>query len=190
MEEVKIVINLQGTFCNNWPCGQVDINGNTVFNGQIKDEQLIEFCLSCQDHGSIVITHYDKQNGDNGIWDTKIDEDGNILEDRAIIIKDIVINDVSIVEYIQQWPLIDDAGKSHTTTYIGFNGTMTIPFRCPVYDWIIDNLLAHKIYESQRDKVIDNSSGLNMFSYAEDIKELREFQDLISKYAHLFAKPT
>ena len=65
-----------------------------------------------------------------GSNDTIIDEDGNLLSDKCVKILGIKLdyfdlNDIYLYQHIH---LIDETGRSHEGSYIGFNGTMILEF--------------------------------------------------------------
>ena len=60
--------------------------------------------------------------------DTKVDNQGNIIADMYVKITKMLIDNLQVPTWALQKNLIyvTDDGKSLTTSYIGFNGTMTI----------------------------------------------------------------
>jgi len=62
--------------------------------------------------------------------DTKVDTDGNIVEDMYIQIENISLDDFPLNEiYLhQRINLLTEKGETNTSNYIGFNGTVNLDF--------------------------------------------------------------
>ena len=71
-----------------------------------------------------------KISGKNNKYDTKIDSNGNIYEDLAVIIESISLDKFKLEEqYLsQKISILTETGDTHTTSYYGFNGTVNIDF--------------------------------------------------------------
>jgi hypothetical protein len=67
--------------------------------------------------------------GKNKNQDTKIDEHGNIVQDKHVIIKEIKLDNISIDPLFikRHLALTHDSGINYSN-YIGFNGNMIIQF--------------------------------------------------------------
>ena len=68
--------------------------------------------------------------GKNHKYDTKMDESGNIYEDLAVQIESIKLDSFDLNEqYLhQKINILTESGETHTTSYIGFNGTINLDF--------------------------------------------------------------
>ena len=95
-------------------------NDKTYFDGPV----IGDFELSIQDKFQSVnyleVEHYGKSFGENGFWDTQIDND-TIVADRAIQIVSFVINEVEIHDIFFKIPFYSTIGEQHTH-YLGHNG--------------------------------------------------------------------
>lgn len=62
--------------------------------------------------------------------DTKVDAKGNIVEDMYIQIESISLDDFPLNEIFlhQRINLLTENGKTNTSNYIGFNGTVNLDF--------------------------------------------------------------
>jgi hypothetical protein len=88
---------------------------------------------------------------DKAMSDTKIDEDGNILDDHLLHIFDIEIDEVSL-GYIAHKNGVYHVDKEfyaecedipaviNEMTTIGFNGIWRLKFQVPTYIWLLENL--------------------------------------------------
>lgn len=167
---------------------RVLLNNNIYFDNQVTDSIDVLFEAPLQQSNSLIILHYDKNFGQNGQWDT-VSNNGVIVQDRAIKLHSIELDDVAITKYvIDHCPFVTDQGESITTSYYGFNGQVQINFDTPVYDWIIDTVIKPKSR-----KVLDlvqpiETSYDNLFDYKQDQVELEELDNILEKNAHLFSK--
>ncbi len=80
--------------------------------------------------------------------DTKIDNQGNILEDAIIDIKNISIDDINIDQLIQDLgQYIHDSNGAESSKsihkfygHMGCNGHVQLKFSCPIYIWLLENM--------------------------------------------------
>lgn len=166
------------------------VNDVTYFDSDVHEQILIDFEAPLLDHNRLTMRHHGKNFGENGQWDTMADGD-HILQDRAVKLLAVELDDVDISKYIYaRCPLLTDQGDQVFTDYLGFNGTVTVQFAAPVYDWIIDHIVKH---ESRRlldiSQPIDTSYD-NLFDYSQDEQQLQELETLLTRHAHLSSKRT
>ena len=91
------------------------------------------------------------------VHDTKLDTNGNIVEDLLLNIDSIEIDDIDIGNL--KWtasvytPLYPESYKQHVLSSgqqisnevkncvnLGWNGTWSLPFTSPVYIWLLENI--------------------------------------------------
>jgi hypothetical protein len=78
---------------------------------------------------------------------TQIDSDGNIIKDACLEIKDITVDDFEIYELDKMLVYTHNFNGSGPTTQnkfyhvMGCNGTLTLDFSVPVYDWFVKNFV-------------------------------------------------
>jgi len=101
---------------------------------QINDDVELEHCLSLVMSGK----HMDH---------TKIDEQGQILEDRVIEITDVRIDDIELgYVFTQTAKYTHDHNSTSTETtdsfygIMGCNGRVDFRFNTPVYLWLLENM--------------------------------------------------
>lgn len=80
-------------------------------------------------------------------YHTTIDENGNILEDTIIDVKDICFDTVNIDSMMHDLAKYkhDTNGNSNILTepfhgHLGCNGTVTLDFHLPFYMWLLENM--------------------------------------------------
>jgi hypothetical protein len=189
METIDVVINVQGHFCNDWPCVEVSGNNHIYFNGIVQELQEIRFQLPACSTNLIVIKHMNKRFGEHGVWDVKADGDV-ITQDRAVKLLDVELNTVSVRNWVfDQCRFTTEHGERLQTDYFGHNGSISIEFDCPVYEWIICNCVKPTANPESSNFVINTTSD-NLFDYTKDIEELDEIERILDQHAHLFNKLT
>jgi hypothetical protein len=80
--------------------------------------------------------------------DTKIDDQGNILEDSIIDIKNISIDEINIDQLMYDLgQYIHDSNGTESSQsihrfygHLGCNGRVQLKFSCPLYLWLLENM--------------------------------------------------
>jgi hypothetical protein len=93
---------------------------------------------------TLKLEYYNKSN----ITDTKIDEDGNILDDHIFRIEDIEIDEISLGFFKEKnglfYPLDAEERKLPKAipglVNIGYNGTYELKFSVPTYIWFLETI--------------------------------------------------
>ena len=137
-----------------WPKVKIAINDETIFDGFCEPNNKKYFKISKQisspyDRNSLKITHYDKDGRQ-----TILDENGDTVSDRAVILKSISIDKNKVPEVIlydkyfeikytpQQ--IAENNGmpnRMKNNLYFGFNGTYTYVFGADPMKHYYENLL-------------------------------------------------
>lgn len=75
--------------------------------------------------------------GKNQSQDTVLDDAGKIIHDKAIVIDQIKINDISVCHELFLVPFLTESGQIITkTNYFGFNGKFTIDCHPNLNEWL------------------------------------------------------
>jgi len=104
----------------------VDINGHRVIptdvNGKLLSVTEFDIVLPTE----VLITFSNKDPN----FDTIVDQTGNITQDLCVKIKSIALDGFKLNEkYLhQKLSIVTENGNSITTSYIGFNGQMSLTF--------------------------------------------------------------
>lgn len=144
----------------------------------------MEFEYQIQDQNSMRIEHYGKRFGENGIWDTRSDQD-RIVADCGIHVVDIELHGVSIHDIVYQTPFDTDQGPQHTH-YFGHNGVWQWSWPRDLYAHLIEHRFMGQ--RLQAPNLIMETSHSHLFDYTQDLQELAELDRLLEQHAHLFAK--
>jgi hypothetical protein len=172
-------LKLFGSFCNEWPNIKVSLNNDIYYNGPIKESKLITLELSLPKHNQLTVEHYGKSFGDNRRWDTKLDDQGVIYQDRAVRFEDLILDDVSLKKYIVTFPFVSE--QTYYTDYFGHNGYWNLTFETPIYEWIIKQFIVpHKPTPLG---YVNETSHSNVFDYSNDLVEIDEIEQYLKEYA-------
>jgi hypothetical protein len=186
MNLIDVAITVQGYFCKEWPHVEIVGNNHIYFTGKIEEMQVICFSIPEQPDNHIVIRHMNKRFGINGIWDVEV-ADNAIISDRAVKLLDVELNNVSVKSWIfDTCKFVTTDGEQIQTDYFGHNGSITVNFNCPIYEWIICNCVMPKATVDPSKFVISTSLD-NLFNYTNDIKELDDIEKILEQHAHLFS---
>lgn len=78
---------------------------------------------------------------------TKIDEQGNIIEDALIDVKNFKIDEIEIDQLVNELAVYchNNNGHSELTKnkfygHLGCNGTVELKFSSPIYLWLLENM--------------------------------------------------
>lgn len=184
----QIQIQLLGKSSRNQnPEIEIVLNHKLLYSGTVVNLQHFEFNeLLNQDLNKLKIIHKNKTN-----QDTVVDDQGKIIEDRSIELKQIKINDKPVKDtvlynspFYVDWPknIQEDYVKQgqsipefiKNTLYFGFNGTY-------VYEFLNDSQREHfrqlwmdEIQSHQNQQIIeDNIDKFNR--YGENVSTKQEF---------------
>lgn len=146
---MKVKINIKPTFSVKWPMLKVVINNRVVFAGECHpnagDKFIIEENIHPLDRNLLSIEHFDKKGKE-----TILDKHGEVVSDRALILKSIMLDDFTVPELILHdkpftvnWTkeqLREDTNRPKTiknNLYFGYNG---------VYDFVFGRDSAKEYY--------------------------------------------
>ena len=137
MYDMQLTMELTGFYCNSWPILTIKQNNTTVFEQPIIDTHTL---LVQIENKPFTIGMENKSFGEDNIWDTNIDDKGNITADKYIEIKTIALDDVDFQHNLLKLPY---SSEEHGPTFvydqsIRFNGYWEIDVNGNPYNWIID----------------------------------------------------
>jgi hypothetical protein len=115
---------------------KIDVNNNVMWNGEIKDNKIVEFDQLIPDNSKVElnITLYNKT------MDQTIVENGKIVKDSLLRIKKITVDEIDIESLI--WEAIytpENSPPQKNTTNLGQNGIWCLKFETPLYLWFLEN---------------------------------------------------
>jgi hypothetical protein len=156
-EKLKFKLELYATMWDKAPHAEVLIDDKSYFDGDIKGTEdkpdLIEFEHELEEGKSYQFIIKRTGKGRN---QTVINDQGDILKDQLLHIKNIEIDEIDIgtlvyegvytPEYPEPWATQqresgNDLKESFkNVTQMGFNGTWSFKFTSPFYMWLLENL--------------------------------------------------
>jgi hypothetical protein len=187
LEQVNLIISVTGHYYNHWPNLKILHNNIIIFDQPIVNKQQLTFDLTCTQINELKFIHYGKSFGENGVWDSS----PNASEQCFVNIDNIFFNAVSIGEALKsklifntEWTdlqiqqntqeFIDTYNKIQCYGMMNFNGSITIEFDTPIYNWLI--LSKYKV------PITDTAYFSNYsarWHYDEDLKIIKEIKELI-----------
>lgn len=132
-------VSARPSFCNAWPELAIVINGQELCRKEISFEQKILVEFELQDHNEILIKYLNKRNGPD-IWDTKLDSDGNIVEDQHCVLSNFKLGKSRCDFLLQEldYYRTDGTVESKPWGFMSRQGYFKIQFPGDLYSWIID----------------------------------------------------
>ena len=116
------------------PCCSVYVNEQKLYTGLVTTT--LEFTVSnISEQVCLEIEHWDKKPED-----TKVDNNGNIIEDRSFELEEIVVDNYNFENLIwKSYFLSTDGDRYESCLFFGPNGKFIIDFTLPVLKWILEN---------------------------------------------------
>jgi hypothetical protein len=71
-----------------------------------------------------------------GRTDTKVDNTGKIIADKAIYIKNVTIEGYALSDFLHQATYYPAGRDSIKSNYLGWNGVWKLNFDTPIFSWI------------------------------------------------------
>lgn len=138
--KMKNIIRLDFTpsFCNNWPELAIEANNRSIWHGYVAEKTSLNLMFDSEDTNCVTIKYLNKRNGPD-IWDTKINEAGQIVEDQNCVLTDIYINRAKCSDWLIpniQWKY-NNGNTVNNYGFMDLTGSMSIEFPRDVYNWII-----------------------------------------------------
>ena len=171
-----------------------DINDKEYFSGECKPNKDKHFIFdidleNAQEQNSLKITHRDKHGKD-----TIVDEEGNIVSDRAIILKSLEFDSLRVPEVIlyqskfyPNWP--DQPKYTTNNLYFGFNGTFEFLFSKDVERMYFQHLLDKEMianFNNKKEMQLPNGQVVETFEFngkevSGDEKDTATIEDLYQR---------
>jgi hypothetical protein len=156
---VSINLTLESQSCENrWPCCRILIDQQEVFNGPIIVQEVIQASIDVKDKtASITIEYYNKTS-----QDTKVNEQGNIINNQTLNISKFKLNEVDIIKnrliYQAEFVMSLDADKAKYFKEHGIsdknhdyhfyeNGIWSLQIQIPVLTYIINTTKQLETFE-------------------------------------------
>lgn len=175
MYDMHLEMEIEGFYCNTWPKLTIRQDNKILYEEFIINSQKIDMQILNE---PFTVGMENKSFGDNNVWDTNLDANGNITADKYIVIKNISIDDVNFAHNLHKIPY-QSTEHGATNTFdqsIRYNGFWQIETDTNPYNWIIDIT----------NKKEDNTPTVSYFSnyehhgyYDDQKKVINEIKDIL-----------
>lgn len=159
----KVDITLVGNPGYNYPMVKIEINDRVYDIVEVKEEQTFQYMVNdCIVDNKIKITLLNKEN------ETILDENGIIVQDMSVYLKEFIVHDVRLDnDFLQMNGIVN--GDNATGHYDGlyFNGTYSIEYKNPVLDYFCS------YYQSK-----------SYFNHSGDLSLLNKLSDLFTHFVN------
>jgi len=143
------------------PCVSILINSNVIYEGVVNGHADISIPIVLKDNDIVTISGIGKRNGEDGVWDTILNHQGDIISDKYLIINSIIIDYIEMgVHWISS---INSLGNFESTS-IYKNGELNFVVHEPLLDWIIEEKFI-KQEQKELSNRADSYSGAGKFNY-------------------------
>jgi hypothetical protein len=180
LSKMKFKIKLTGSKCNEYPYLTILHNQQVLYSGSIINSTILEFDIELQETNLITFQGINKSQGENNKWDTQLNDSGQIIADKSLLINNIWFDNISMeLEWIRSLTLVTKTGKEPFSANGWWdNGTINFSIQVPLLDWIIQE----KFINVEQNVVAphDARSGDQRFDYnyiREKIKLIRKIMN-------------
>lgn len=137
MYDMLLKMEITGFYCNSWPILTIKQNNIKVFEQPVINNNSVNLSIA---NKPFTIGMENKSFGQDNVWDTTVDEDGNIIADKYIQINTIAIDDVEFEQNLHKIPYhsIENGKTDVYDKTIRFNGYWDIDLEGNPYNWLID----------------------------------------------------
>jgi hypothetical protein len=155
---VNLRFNLYGNKCNEYPHLTILHNQQVKYSGPVTESLEIELNIVLQKDNVITLDGINKSEGQDGKWDTKVDENGQIIADKWLEINNIWVDNISMGhEWIQSLTIVhNNNSKKFLARTFWNNGSVSFLIQEPLLDWIIQEKF---INAEQQDIAHETSMG-------------------------------
>ena len=176
---MDIKIEFMGSYCNDWPEIEISANGDMVWRDKIVNLGTAECSFLTEGDTELVIRYTNKRSGPR-IYDTKLDQEGNVIEDQFAKIEGISVNGSNVSAIIDSLSYTKDDGSPSPPTYgyLSFKGHYNIHIPTDVDEWIVgvnttdnlrkDNELSSLSYYANRISKKEREETLKMLDQLEE----------------------
>lgn len=177
------------SFNDKWPKLKIYFNDCLIDTVSCEQITTLNYQVPLQQGNLLSIELFDKNFGDNNLWD--VDSNGQGLE---ATVTDITLDDVSIghlmssLKFTTKWTpaqlqyltkeFIDKHSEYCSNGLMSFNGALTFEFWTPVYDFLIDK--KYKIPYNPDLAFYSNKTEL--FHYESGLEIIKEIKKIISAH--------
>jgi hypothetical protein len=177
---MKLKLDLFGSNCNEYPILSVLHNENTVYSGHIVEKCVVEIDLELKEYNTITLAGINKSNGENQKWDTVVDNNYNIIQDKYLVVNDISIDDIFMgIEWVKALRF-ESVTDTDNNVFSGWwqNGSVTFEIKLPLLDWIIQEKFIRA--ELIQNINLNDRSGESRFDYKYIQNKIHAIKNIIS----------
>lgn len=148
---LNLSISVFGSKVNSWPTLLISINDCIVYNKEVSGSKTISIDVDVTEVYHINISGIGKKFGEDGVYDTIVDSQGNIIQDKSLIITDISVNGIAMDDHwIRSLPFFTDNFTNFSAKGFYTSGELRFSITEPVLDWIInERFIKHKTQNTQ-----------------------------------------
>ena len=177
---ISVKLDIKSKWCNHWPYIKITFNNTILFDSELEESTDISLNLNqVLDFNQLEIIHYNKSFGENNVYDTRVDAQGNIVEDCTFQITNVVLNDINFntlafkrITFVSDQPSDD----MYLNNIVGINGKFVISFPRDIYSWL--TLIKFKADVVNTDEQYSNTSQL--YHYEKDEELIAEIKKLLN----------
>lgn len=181
----KLEINVTPCFSRHWPELTVFFNNSIILREEIVEEKTLSLDLEHKQSNQLRIGLANKRFGQDNVWDTVVDHEGNILSDLSLTLNDVLVDDTSIIDiliknryYADNTPgQPENSKKINTNNTMYYNGFFEFDYQLPLLNSIINQKFKMPI-DSEKSYF---SNYTKVFHYDEELILIEEIKNILNE---------
>ena len=140
MEKIKLNFVLDPMYHDRAPKAMVTLNDDVLMDETVSETRNVELTLDLEEDENYELGFHLYGKKDE---DTIIDDDGNILKDQLLTVRNIAFDGVELDPVLpvnQNCYYYHDGDRRPFLGIMGRNGVSAIRFTSPAYVWLLENL--------------------------------------------------
>lgn len=135
-EKVDITVTLSGTYWQDKPQARIYVDDTLIFDNEVTDKIDLRWSGELAEGRHKLIVELHSKNRKQTVL-----EDGVIVKDQLLNIEEVSFDDISIGFLKHKLSRYEHTGGVDLNCVnLGLNGRWTLPFKTPVYIWLLENL--------------------------------------------------
>jgi len=176
----KLQLGFESSFCNAWPEISIEVNDQILWQGAIEASATVPLSFELLENNFVLIRYLNKRNGPD-IWDTKMDESGQIIEDQHCILKTAVVKGCRCDFLVKDLEYHYINGTTRKTFgFMDLQGYFIFKFPRDVESWVLENRRQHLPHVKHNSSLayetiyVPDNDNVKALEIVEELKTLLE----------------
>jgi|CryBogDrversion2_7_1035282.scaffolds.fasta_scaffold06175_2 hypothetical protein len=174
---IPFQVDFIANWCNHWPYVRIVFNDTVLVDRELAAETSIIVDLELEEQNTLKIQHYGKRQGENHIYDTVVDQQGNITQDCNFRITKLGFDRIWFNQLAAGRVLFQNTkgfDNVNIDSIVGIDGEFVLEIPRDYLSWL--TLLKFK---QEIAPMEEYSNYTLLFHYEKELEIIQEIKDLI-----------